>query len=596
MADTGAIQEMLIEIRSELDTRGFDQAQKLTNSLKNFAAAGGSLSGENLDKLKEDFRTLNAPIQVVKQKALDASKAFKDMNRQLFSASLSMLFFGMALKRISTSIIKSALESFKKITEGSRMSAGAIGILEVHFELLKFTIGEAINTLLQAFLPAIIEIILSITDWIQQHDKLAAGILIVTLALGTLLGIFGTLGSALLGIINLFELISASPVTAALISGFTELAAVVGEFVGVTGLGAILATIALIVLAVMALYAAWKTNLGRIHDTWSALWANVKEIFQTTWELIKNIFKDVMDIIVGIFEGDWEKVGNAVLSLIGHVAEGIVKLFASALALVYDIWAGTMNIIKDLIINILFKLPLSIAQKIAEVMGLDEAAEKLKKIKDSMEGLKTKTDMKMTTGTELLKFIGVKFPADTAKIVSDTAKTTQKTYLPAMEQQKNVLSATITPVNNLNTALTATVKTMENAVARTNEWNLKQAQYVAMQNDQIKNLGFYNDQMAGLRDTSTKNPRNANLKIGGMSADQYYRSTLGDAILGPTLLGVGQAVAGALSAASASGKYDSSVAFGAAGADRAATRNTYVIQPTYVSSNTGTTSQGGRYY
>ena len=146
-----------------------------------------------LDRQKKAREKLN--------KAMQGSKVqLHRLSGAMISLSLSTLFFGMAIQRLMGSIVKGTISTFNKIMEESGYFGSATQQLAVHWEYLKFVIGRALNDYLLPLIPAIVEVIGKITNWIQEHPKLTTKILLWSLAIGTALLALGTLGAAFSGI------------------------------------------------------------------------------------------------------------------------------------------------------------------------------------------------------------------------------------------------------------------------------------------------------------------------------------------------------------------------------------------------------------
>lgn len=185
-------------------TKDIALVEKALDSLK-FAADPNNLplNKRSTKQLTENLKTLDAPIKNAREQVRQANNAFQAWNMTMLNFGLSVLFFGMSIQRMSTNILKSGITAFRKITEGTQEASGAFGVLEVHTELLKFSIGAALATLLEAWLPTIIDIILRLSDWIQQNDELVAKIIVFGTVIGALMAAGGSLILFLNGVASL---------------------------------------------------------------------------------------------------------------------------------------------------------------------------------------------------------------------------------------------------------------------------------------------------------------------------------------------------------------------------------------------------------
>src|SRR4030042_2869535 len=213
--------DLVMNIRSILDKRGFNEAKKEMQELGR-KAGKDTLKFTNtasLKKSQKDLMGIARPFEQATTKAkalseqyyqltgtrLDFKKIGDTKGLQPFNKNIeqtisstkragrvaqetqatwmgfgfAMLFTGMAMQRYAGTIARSALNTFNKMREGINSNASALAVVNVHWELLKYNLGDAINTLVIAFLPAIIDVIDWLSAWISEHPKLSAAILAV---------------------------------------------------------------------------------------------------------------------------------------------------------------------------------------------------------------------------------------------------------------------------------------------------------------------------------------------------------------------------------------------------------------------------------
>ena len=117
----------------------------------------------------------------------------------------------MFLERTFGSILRSGTNTFREITEATAGATSALSQLNAGVTFLQFTIGDALNTVLEPLLPTIMAIIEGIADFVQQHPDIvllavalaAVGAAMVPIGaslvffqnIGALGGIAGLLGS-----------------------------------------------------------------------------------------------------------------------------------------------------------------------------------------------------------------------------------------------------------------------------------------------------------------------------------------------------------------------------------------------------------------
>jgi len=376
-------QEVRVHLRSTADTKAVKMFRVQMQQLqKEMGAAMRMFDFPEADKLKNKMMKLSKSFRNVTKnnKAMtqsfnvgaDAASAFRGIFGDLAPAasnttsrfrgflntmnqlrgamlmlSLSMLFFGMAIKRVFEGIMRSATQSFNKIMESSGYFGSAIQRLGVYWEYLKFTIGSALNTALMPLMPYIIQIINAVTRWIQENPKLTAGLIALGVILGTILLVFGTLGAAFTGISGFFTSLGLTvPTAGAAIEGFTAALSGMGLTVGLI--------LAAIVVFVIGFVDAWKKNFMGIRENVKGVFEAVKKIFEGVWKIIKG----VMGLIVGIITGDWEKVKDSVWLILSGIVDiitgtwdWITNLIKIAQKTVLNIVVNLFNLVKDAYTN-----------------------------------------------------------------------------------------------------------------------------------------------------------------------------------------------------------------------------------------------------
>ncbi len=265
-------------------------------------------------------RAVDGASPVVKK----VEKSTRALSGAMLQASLSSLFFGMALQRVFRTIAREGVTSFQKIMNESGFFGTAISQLAANWEYLKFTIGQAIDTALRPLLPYIISAINWIAKIAREHPKWTAAIIIGGLALGTFLLILGQVGSAITGAMALKGLI-------VLMGGAGAAEGVAGAAgaatVGVSGLTAILSG------------AAWASGIAMAAGLWYVMYKISQQVVKNQKEF--GDFKDnvavnakIASLAVDDHRTIWEKLGDTVW-FVGNLmvsAWGIVKGMAASLA------------------------------------------------------------------------------------------------------------------------------------------------------------------------------------------------------------------------------------------------------------------------
>jgi hypothetical protein len=246
--------------------------------------------------VQEHTRTLDKNNQVMKQQ----TKTVTGLTERFKMHYLSVLFFGMAIQRIFQGIMRSATQTYLKITEGTTEASQAIIGLQSGIQLLQFAIGEALGSTLIPLLPMLMGIIEGVLDFISQNKELVSWLLIAGLAFGSFLmwtgiiklGIQGVITwlAGAKGLISIFGILKTTIMTIvipALSSLYTFLLA---------------NPILLIIAALVALYVAWETNFLGIKDI-------TYDVFKTMIPILIQIGQGVSNLVSLILTAA-EAVGN----------------------------------------------------------------------------------------------------------------------------------------------------------------------------------------------------------------------------------------------------------------------------------------------
>jgi phage-related protein len=271
--------------------------------------------------------------------------------------ALSALFFGMAIKRVFEGIAKTAVSTFNEVIHSGDKMATSFDILGGVFKFLAFTVGDALNSVFEPLVPIIIDIVMAVSQWIADNQKLVGWIIILGIALGTLLLVTGTL---FLGIIGLVQ-------------AFGKLLALVAS----AGLGAAFWAFIGIVAAVAALFLAlWVTNLGNFRDffkeTLGIIWMTVVAVFGHLGGIISNLWKAILALLSGDTDAFIKHLGKAV----GHLMALLSKVIAAGVAVILNIIVLSINLLNDMVQGLV-----GIVQVLANII-VDIAAKTITKVVD----------------------------------------------------------------------------------------------------------------------------------------------------------------------------------------------------------------------
>ncbi|HEY9702090.1 MAG TPA: hypothetical protein V6C58_06575, partial [Allocoleopsis sp.] len=139
--------------------------------------------------------------------------------------AMSVMFAGMAIQRTMSSITKSAVSTFNEITHSVEGQVTSADMLAGSWKYLQFTIGEALDPLLDKLIP----IVDKIAEWVERNPELVAQIIAIGTVLGSLMMVGGGLYLAINGFQGMFIAMKAAIIlfdkvfVPTLISGFTKI-------------------------------------------------------------------------------------------------------------------------------------------------------------------------------------------------------------------------------------------------------------------------------------------------------------------------------------------------------------------------------------
>jgi hypothetical protein len=360
------IEEIIISLKLE--------AKNLTNKIKS--------SNNAIKKNGEISKVTSKRLKKLSQVQSKIGNLAKRNQRQFAGWALSMMFFGMAIKRVFDSLWKAGQKTFQEVAHSVDGSVTSFDMLNASIEILKYAVGSALNSVLEPLMPMIWNIVDRIDDWISGNEKLFGWFVIIGSAIGGLLMTFGMLKLGIDGLITAG--LKLAPV-------FTQ----IGIAISSIGTGLIAALVAFLVVFI----GLWVANIGQIQElfkeTFGIIFSAIYVVFKELIGILSNIWKFIM----AIFTGDWDKA----LGYLWKALVGIFKLMAKAgIALsnvFYNTFVWVVNSIKDLFLNMI-KGILSISRAISSALGLDTSRldkqlKRIEKLKGSLS-----IDYKSISGTK----------------------------------------------------------------------------------------------------------------------------------------------------------------------------------------------------
>ncbi|MHA1852288.1 MAG: hypothetical protein ACTSUF_02150 [Candidatus Heimdallarchaeaceae archaeon] len=299
------VQEQVVIVLKVLDeaTGKLRAVQKSVQTTKKSLIHGSEIVSKSYRKIGDSW------IQV-SEKTVSGLRRFR-------MELLSIMFFGMQLKRFFGGFLKEALNTYMKITEGQTALGRAILRTQAAWEFFKFSLIEA----LQPLILWVTEIAIKFLDWASANPelmKLIGVLMIIGFVIGTLMFLVGVFGLGLQGLAISFGIAG----TAGTISFGAILAAALP----------LLLQILVLVAVAYLLYKAWKENwggigsfldgavavivggikliisyfiyivdsLGWLADNWKAIWVGIQLIFHS---VVMKILEICEMMINGVISG-----------------------------------------------------------------------------------------------------------------------------------------------------------------------------------------------------------------------------------------------------------------------------------------------------
>src|SRR3990167_5849625 len=151
------------------------------------------------------------------------TKAIKDTTRESVSQRtnmamnfLSILFVGQMVERFFKQLAITTLSTFMKIADSTNTAKQSVILLSASWEYLKFTVGNAIATVLEPLIPTIVRVVEVIADWIQQHPKLTAGLITAGVGLGVFISTLGNMWFFVASLVYIYELLGIAAIASIL--------------------------------------------------------------------------------------------------------------------------------------------------------------------------------------------------------------------------------------------------------------------------------------------------------------------------------------------------------------------------------------------
>lgn len=332
----------------------------------NTTIEGFELIGLNVEEMSAKFA---AGGEVARQAFRDTIEALIDMEDPLQQNIAGVDLFGTMWEDLGPDVIKQiaditnetvdmkgAMDDLKNVKYDTFESAvaGLVRSLQV--------LGAELGEVLIPKVEKVIEFIQDVTDKFsslsdEQKDTVVnIGLFVAALGpvlaiLGTLMNVFSTVSGGVKGLISLLGAGGAG-------AGAAGATGAAGGLAG--ALSGLAAPIAIVIGAVVALFAAWQTNFGGIRDVTAEIVEEVNDLvnalverygaqiqaimdffFEIASGALKaleelfsgflNVVKEVINLLSALIEGDWQGVWTSAQNIVSIIFESIMSALGALL-------------------------------------------------------------------------------------------------------------------------------------------------------------------------------------------------------------------------------------------------------------------------
>lgn len=191
---TDQVNNIIINVISKVN-KSTKQLQEVNKTISRVAKNG--------DRITESFKKVNGQWKLTSQNMVKNSKI---AGRQFQGWAMSIMFFGMAVQRVFSSIWKASQRTFQDVSHSVDGAVTGFDMLEGSMKFLQFTAGAALEPLAEMLVPFVDKM----TDIIGRNPEMVAGVTKWGSALGGIFMVGGTGALAINGFLELGDKISGS--------------------------------------------------------------------------------------------------------------------------------------------------------------------------------------------------------------------------------------------------------------------------------------------------------------------------------------------------------------------------------------------------
>lgn len=316
-----------------------EQSAQLSGKTMNLVADLGAVADVPFDTAMDDFKS----ALMGNYEAMDKYGISLSANQLQQSDYVKSL--GKTWNQLSEN--EKMMAAYYEIT---RQGASAQGLAAqeansfgMQMRLLKESIGETVGELGSVLLPLLEpvvqkfqEVVDKIREWVQEHPKLAQGIMVAVGAIGLLMAILGPI------IMLVGTILANLTILSALFSGALAPAIIAG----VAAFGQFIAIAAIVGLAIAAIIQIGKyliENWDQIKANAISVWNNIKSVISSVCQAIGNVVKVAWEGLKSDTIAAW----NAIKSLASTVWNGIKTVVTTVCQAITNVAKAAWNGLKS---------------------------------------------------------------------------------------------------------------------------------------------------------------------------------------------------------------------------------------------------------
>ena len=311
-----------------------EQSAKLSGKTMSLVADLGAVADVPFDTAMDDFKS----ALMGNYEAMDKYGISLSANQLQQSEYVKSL--GKTWNQLSEN--EKMMAAYYEIT---RQGASAQGLAAqeansfgMQMRLLKESIGETVGELGSVLLPLLEpvvqkfqQVVDKIREWVQEHPKLAQGIMVAVGAIGLLMAVLGPI----------IMLVGTILVNLTVISALFTGALAPAILAGVAAFGQFIAIAAIVGLAIAAII-----QIGQyLIENWDQIKANAIEVWNNIWSVITAVAQGIWNVVTTAWEGlksdtlaAWDFIKNSAITIWEAIKTHIIQPVQDAWSKAQEIW------------------------------------------------------------------------------------------------------------------------------------------------------------------------------------------------------------------------------------------------------------------